>query len=980
MKAFIKYIICIILVAIFASCNDTKMIYPLNQSEIFFEETLASISQDTYDKDIFYIGTEDGIIYTFNADEQSTQRISTDFDRIYRVVRDTANIFWVGTRNMGLYRCKLVNNKLTPIEHNGRYGITPPKKRYKYSAYDILSTANDIFVATSHGLLKVPNESSANDSTLEIIAPTKYKATPKALSPFVVNNLWQDGKYVYAASDAGVIRVEPKTEVTKTFLSHLKIRNIVLRDNLIYAFSGDSLIVIDKDGNRSPKKDIKLEHPAQRYFYDEYQNVNYFIGDNSIQIVEDRSIKDPTGIKSAKLEHTIRTKCHNIIANAPAHSRSLLVTSNALIMVGHHQSAFNSAGNTTHICESDGKIYMLVDKDLYVLDNSKTKAKLIKHLDTASDIHFMEVLDRTLYYVDESSNIYKASLYKSRLANSLLSWDKLIEQDTEHKRVITSIGKDENSVYIGVRDGFRNIENLKEDIILFGQNGTDSIPVPYITRIHHTSNGNAALATLNDGIFIGKDNKFTRIVCSDTLQMIRDVHIAQDTVILTNRQWINGECHEARGYGRIFTIGDAVFGIKNFGITCFNDSTEFFSDIHFNPEACLDADSVTYIGSAYGAYALNKNFGKANDREKGYTHIQFEKKSYLPLWIGITIALTLIIFLFVLWKMHKHSAKIAIEYNQKLNSQIEELNKAKKEKHEDADKYIQDSTQAKETKKLHTISQQIESNSKYFEDIHLINKKSEAYRRVVEFLPFPELDSLKKNASKSGKTISPKVGIEHITKEWSTIFNDIKPQLEAFISERIPVCNSDASNNTAFKKIFQALETDFCNVKNSKTNIIDNVTKLPVLCNRLDSLLKLQELGKLLPEFAKAESRSEIKHAREKLLPVISDLIALIMEGADKSIFELLNIKYKKTKNGTQFTRTQLLAVKLTLTKIKVSRFANLFECDEHNIRQEWNTQLRPALIAQKNAFCNYAKENPSSLASLLIALSQSAEDELKRD
>ena len=89
------------------------------------------------------------------------------------------------------------------------------------------------------------------------------------------------------------------------------------------------------------------------------------------------------------------------------------------------------------------------------------------------------------------------------------------------------------------------------------------------------------------------------------------------------------------------------------------------------------------------------------------------------------------------------------------------------------------------------------------------------------------------------------------------------------------------------------------------------------------------------------------------------------MEGADKSIFELLNIKYKKTKNGTQFTRTQLLAVKLTLTKIKVSRFANLFECDEHNIRQEWNTQLRPALIAQKNAFCNYAKENPSSLASL---------------
>ena len=980
MKAFIEYIVCITLVAIFASCSDTETIYPLNESEIFFEETLASISQDTYNKNIYYIGTEDGIIHIFNAKQRSTQRVSTDFDRIYRVVRDSAGIYWVGTRNMGLYRCELEGDKLSPLKQLGRFGITAKNKRYKYSAYDILPTVNGIFVATSHGLLKVPNKSAANDSTLEIIAPTKYKVNPEALSPFVVNNLWQDSKYIYAASDAGVIRVEPKTETTKTFLSHLKIHNIVLRDNLIYAFSGDSLIVIDKDGNRSPGKDIKLVHPAQRYYYDEYQNVNYFIGDNSIQIVEDKTINDPSSIKSAKLDHTIRTKCHNIIANDPAHSRSLLVTTNALIMVGHHQNAFNTAGNVTHICESEGKVYMLIGKNLYLLNNSDTKAERIKKLDTSGDIHFMEVLGKTLYYVDESSNIYKAPLFESYLANTLFSWDKKIEQLPVHKRIVTSIGKDENSVYVGVRDGFRNIGNLEEDITLLGKDEKDSITVPYVTRIYHSANGYAALATLNEGVFIGKDNKFKRIADSDTMLMIRDLIIAKDTFILTNRQLTNTKTFDARGYSRIFTRGNAVFGVKNFGITRFNDSTEYFSDIHFNPEACLDADTVTYIGSAHGAYILNKNFGKTDDRECGYSHVQFEKKSFLPLWISTTIALTLMIFVLVLWKMHRHSAKLAIEYNQKIDSQLEALNKAKKERYEDADKYIQESTQAKETKKLYAIAQQIESNAKYLAVVNKTSEKFNAYRNVIEFLPFPELETEKKTILKVGKTISPNAANNRISEQWSNSYEQFRQELDSFISKRIELCKSNISDNDAFNNILRALETDYLKIKNSQKSNIENITTLPVLCNRLDSILKLQEIGILLPEFAKAETRTEIKRIREKLLPVISEFIVLIMEGADKRIFEALNVKYKKTKNGTQFTRTQLLAVKLTLTKIKVSRFANLFECDEHNIRQEWNAQLRPALIAQKDTFRDFAKENPASLASLLVTLSQNAEYELKRD
>ena len=58
-----RYTFLLLLGLFLVSCSEDKQSASLNESEIFFEETLASISKDNIEENLFYIGTEDGIVY-----------------------------------------------------------------------------------------------------------------------------------------------------------------------------------------------------------------------------------------------------------------------------------------------------------------------------------------------------------------------------------------------------------------------------------------------------------------------------------------------------------------------------------------------------------------------------------------------------------------------------------------------------------------------------------------------------------------------------------------------------------------------------------------------------------------------------------------------------------------------------------------------------------------------------------------------------
>ena len=132
-----RYTFLMLLGLFLIGCSEEKRSMSLNESEVFFEETLASISKDHLKDNIFYIGTEDGIVYIYNSENQHLEKITTAFDRIYKVVRDSAGNYWIGTRNMGLFCCDLKGDSLCVKKRHRRFYIPLKSKTTQYSASDI---------------------------------------------------------------------------------------------------------------------------------------------------------------------------------------------------------------------------------------------------------------------------------------------------------------------------------------------------------------------------------------------------------------------------------------------------------------------------------------------------------------------------------------------------------------------------------------------------------------------------------------------------------------------------------------------------------------------------------------------------------------------------------------------------------------------------------------------------------------------------
>lgn len=691
MKRKYRRIVLFTLATLLFSCSDDIRYSTLNESEIFFSETLASISKDNINDNIYYIGTEDGIVYVYNSESQQLDKISTSFDRIYKVVRDTITdkepVYWVGTRNMGLFRCELKDKSFVMKEKHGRFYIPAAGKATKYSAYDISIQKSGVYVATSHGLLKVPRRTAENDSTLIILSPESYKDKPDSLRPVVAANFqsYKD-EYLFCASDSGLLRVNLSSDKLDKYLVQNDIKNIVVRNDSIYSLIGNSVIVTDYKGEG--EKSFLLKQPAQIYYYDETNQINYFISNHSIQIVKDADLYDKNKYKQVHTRRSIRTKCHNLIVNDPNHRQSLLVTIHSISRVGHHQDVFNSYGNVKYACTDNDNIYYLIDTKLYRQKKGELKAYPFKDISKGTkDIRYMEVLNGNLYYVDSDYEIYKASLHSSYFLNSILSWDTHIKQDLNKKKDVTAIGKDKNNVYIGVRDGFRNLDDINKDIPLKDLSTNSNIPDPFITKF--ISNGDTTLfCTLNDGIFKGNNNNFERIPESNLFTFIRDMGIesgnSNKLCLLTNRGFYSeadSTFINLTGYNRLLVLDSShIYCFPNYGIKNIRKEidTDFFVDIQFNPMACLCVDDKIYAGSSNGVYVFSSNLSKKEGIEQINTFetVDFDEQDYFSRNNILICIISILVLLIGLWWYDRYRmSKRAIQtYKDGLILRLDELN------------------------------------------------------------------------------------------------------------------------------------------------------------------------------------------------------------------------------------------------------------------------------------------------------------------
>ena len=921
------YIICTSLLCVLFSCSEDKHPSALNESEFFFSETLASISKDD---SVFYIGTEDGDIIRFNLSDNQVEKFQTPFERIYKVLKDTAS-YWVGTRDMGLCRCKIEGTKFVPSQQH-----LIPSKGADYSVYDIFLHGQEVFVATSQGLFKVRGKNENND-TLKPLFPADASESPLQVCSF--QSLDYDPDNLFCASDSGVLKINLQEDKVDILGPKVGVRNLVTckGKDFLYAFTGDTILVID---NGKLVESIPLPSPAQLYYHEDSLGINYFFRDDNVLLVKDGDLHNPECFQTMDFRYPTRTKCNNIIVNDKNHS--LLVCDHAISLVGHHQDVFSQEGDVKLVCTDKNKIYYLIGNSLFCQDwngeeKNTPKAYQIKDLTGGTqNILLMEVLNDTLYYVDSDNHIFKTCLYDNYFKNSffsLFSSDKDITPDSDNLKVL-SIGKDNKNVYFGVRDGLLSID-LKKNIPVTTDNDTI---LTYITNFSLSADRNSLFfSTLNDGVFCQDSTVFRQISSTDSCKFIRDIEFINDTLLLLTNQKLyelkNSALEEKpldlKGFSRLFALNGHVYGVRNYGIQDLETGVKFLSDIRFNPNACLAVGDTIIACSTNGAWLFN---GTNNPETVKFEKSKLFSRTKLLILLTLLLAFVLLAWIYDRYRRKAHLLNQIKTFKNNeyipdaLKSRLEKLEKNKvNQKTLDAEfqtikqqsipylmaaivrqkmemteidenesvELIGSSDKAINTHAFSTLSKQIEINQSWINDNKDRHENIKKLESLIDELPEIDLvtSGLKSRIGSDKKLKARWGGIIDFLKTKDTV-----SKIKKFIEEqRKSVEDVDEKNNLSvlfseIKKEMEKLEQE-CENAEDMPKLMDN---LALVYQRLQIAKSLRQIQIEMNErINKIESIIKEKKEQEKALKKINNKRAtdIKVQDDDKRIKD--DIKYK---------------------------------------------------------------------------------------
>ena len=608
------FLVLTLLTILFAACGNEDTVYSLNENEIFFNEQLSSLTMDGNE---CYVGTEDGRIYRYNVDMNIIDTIYSDydFDRIYRVVKDKKNNhFWVGARNMGIYLCAFENDTLIVREE---YAIKVNGK--EYSPYDIECEKSGIYVGTSNGLYKIPQDISYDSLTL--LYPDDNHKSWYHSRPFVINCIEKyDERYLVASSDDGLMRIDMHNDEVVVIGKNERVKNVVVREEGIYALVDSGLKVYDIDG--SLKHEYPFELYADFYYYVPETGVNYFISHDHMYLVQDKDIASPDEYKRVELRRGTRPECRNIIVNAKSINRSLLVTKNALFGIGHNLDIFNGAGEAHSVSVDRDDIYFLVGRRLFKTNSGNTSdgvhATHIFNIPLEYEVKYMSVIDGYLHFIDIERNVYvignrlSDNFYLNTLA-SLFSIECIQTLDKD----VTAFGG--GGYLCGIRDSILSFDKdmAGREVMLYKDDTrkrtTDS---PYVTSFTNRD-GRIWATTLNDGIYVGDGHEMELVEGSMKYRNIRDISFVrdmEDPYLLTPHYIYTptGDSIRAKGYYRMLVADDGpIYCIGEFGIRRFFPTADgyghedYFTDVKFNPASVAFLDGKLYAGSTCGVFVLD---------------------------------------------------------------------------------------------------------------------------------------------------------------------------------------------------------------------------------------------------------------------------------------------------------------------------------------------------------------------------------------
>ena len=755
MKFTVSKQMLVVLILTIVACGRKETSYELNESEIFFNEQLSSLSVDG---DECYVGTEDGCIYRLNIGSNNIDTIHADhdFDRIYRVVKENGGSrWWIGARNMGLYSCSYNGDSLF-VENSYKMKVNG----IEYSPYDISVEECGVYAGTSNGLYKVPDDEGSD--SLVLLYPDANHRTWRPSRPLVVNCIEKyDGQYLVASSDDGLLRIDMQNDSVSVIGTNERVKNIILRGKDIYALFEGALKVFDIDGTL--QKEYPLECSAEQYYYVPETGVNYFIAHDHMYLVQDRNLALPGEYKRVELRRETRPECRNIIANAPGINRSLLVTKNALFGIGHNLDIFNGVGEA-HIVSVDGDyIYSLVGRRVFRTAVGECvcvpAAKHVFSIPAGYDVKHMTVVDGKIYFVGSDRNVYvvDAALGDSYYMNTISSLFA-IKCVTILDKDVTAFG---NGGYLcGVRDSIVTFgkETSGTKVMLYTDaDHKSTIEDPYVTRFVQHS-GKTWATTLNDGIYIGDESQMEFLAGSKRYRNIRDLAFAgggDRPYVLTSHYVYTpqGDSIKAEGFYRLLAAADnSIYGIGEYGIRKFiflpggNSYEDYFTDIKFNPDAVAVVGGNVYAGSSCGMFV----FDSLSPENPMYEGVVFEQAA-LENFMDYILYLAVILILCIL-------AAVATRKYEKKRYSIEKLQRSKGDILERL-YYLEGLSPClnkclieKIRSNIHQVETlEISNNYKSQRMIKALRKRAESTREQVEIGARELLENQKKLLKKAGK-------------------------------------------------------------------------------------------------------------------------------------------------------------------------------------------------------------------------------------
>lgn len=684
-------------------CTERERVVTLDDSEIHFNEKLASITQDSNERNLYYIGTENGTIYVYNSASNHIDTLRSIFSRVYKVVRDpdSHSTLWVGVRNGGLRQCQIVGDSL--VDKNQGYPLG--RKGTQYSCYDIAIHPPFVYMATSQGLFAIEKE---YDDLKQIYAKGDFRDKEKNLPPFSVRHLTTHAdSLLYCTSDDGVLMIElVKSPLgCKPTVLTRKCSKVLVINGMAYAMSKDTLWQTDinmtliRDSIPIKQRDVQTLYHVDHTFY--------IIGSGQLFVVADSVLHSTSQYQIVQFRNRARTDCYNVIVEDPDHNQSLLVTEKGLLRIGHSVNAFNKPGNITNICLDGAFAYYLAGGDkLFRQKETGDDAEQVYRIPHGRKAQAMTVSNGTLYYADTQRKVWRADVGREFYWNALLR--EHLVSDTITRR-ITAMASYRGITLIGVQDGIVCLSDTCRRLV---RDMEEVFRESYITRFSNLNDSMLFISTLNDGVFLAKGDTSLQRVVPASISFVSDVFLKDTLYILTNHKLYRQENDSsmaiyanASGYSRVFcTESHHLVLIGEHGIRDIATSATYFPDIRFEPNACLLNGGRLYAGSNHGVVRLD---GIASTGEPIVSWVQFVLKPTLfNRYNVLLLACLCLLCVLLLWwhDRRKMSIKALLVYKRSLLRRINELRMVSK--HLDA-----------------TISAQIESLLSETEQVDVGSKK-----------------------------------------------------------------------------------------------------------------------------------------------------------------------------------------------------------------------------------------------------------------